>query len=276
MSNQKNISKTNAVGLKNRIDVRKSSLPQYSNPEKSEPICAGKNDEEKISCFNSYLSQNTLSDDIVKSDDELKNYFIKNLDSLIFSGISRGKFDKYSNQDIVLISLEKHSSYGSGITTYVFLLEKDTTGKWKPFSKEFDYEEFINKPEELVKNEPAFFVSDAKDDPVGAGKGHSYIKKIYRLENGEFKSVLNIEYSNSKTNDLDQTEWLETGISYKDLDNDGSLEINKNGGKRTRTEEGSVDVNCFANDADIKIIKQEKINEVYKWDDQKQKFLKNK
>ena len=231
------------------------------------PIKSCDESEDRSSCFNPYLSQNPIPDDIAKSDDKLKDYFSRTFGLQELEGISRGKFDKYSNNNVVIISF-----YFKNVSTDIFIIAEVARGKWQASYQILGgFEKFTNDPLQLVKNEPPFFV--ALDYPIsGTCVGVKATKNIYRLENNRLKKLWGVllvladegdYYNRLKAN----TTLIETELSFKDVNNDGNKEIIRQGTKKIWKgfcERGS----------DEGAIKIDKIYEVYKWNPSKQTFIK--
>ncbi len=242
--------------------------------------------ESKINSFLFYLPQNPLSDDIVNSDDALKAYFSKNLNMLSFTGISRGKFDKYSDKQNVILFFKLKDESGEGslsVPVYIFILQKDGSGVWQisyqktdTEAKQFDkivsgFEIITNDHKQLVRNEPQFFMGSYDPITVGTCVSAATSFNIFRLEKGEFKLIWNtidlvIDYGDIGYGEAGNTTSLETKVSFKDTDSDGNLEIIRQG-----TEE-VLSGGC--SELDPKQISNKKIYEIYKWNFQKQTFIK--
>lgn len=258
-----------------------------STPEPTIVSLCGEGDPgERISCFTDYIAKNPIPEDIINSDDKLKAYFIQNFDNinsdqekakessdfnLTFMGISRGKFDKNSDKEVVVVSFEYN--VGKFANSYLVITKKTGADSYQALSQTIEYQSFVNKPNKIVKNEPPMFVSNS------AYTGGTCVPlignvTIYRLVNDKFESVWTNNYSvdgmeyKGKT-ETGKVENIDTKIIYKDLDNDGDLEIIKEGTRQTCEGKNA----CWSSEC-TKFFGQEKIYEVYKWDAYKQTFIK--
>lgn len=89
------------------------------------------------------------------------------------------------------------------------------------------------------------------------------------MENNEFKPIWNtLHYIDGNVYNTEQVEYMQTEISYKDLDSDGNLEIIKEGNRKSCKGEDA----CYESDC-TEIINEERIYEVFKWNVQKQTFI---
>lgn len=253
----------------------------------NEVPCGGKKESTQADLFAAYLSENP---GIVMSDIKLKNYFSKNLSGLISTGISRGKFDKYSDKESVILFFKPKDETGENflpVPVTIFIVQEEEKGKWRVLQQETDsepkqiigymsgFEIVDNNHKQIVKNEPQFFMGAY--DPIMAGTCVSYATSfnIYRLEKDNFKLVWNvinsaIDYGdgeNSKDGGYGRkgnTTMLAAKISFKDIDRDGNLEILREGVEEITS--GGCD------ELDSKQISKEKIYEIYKWNAEKQTF----
>lgn len=235
--------------------------------------------------FASYLSDNP---DIVMSNDKLIDYFSKNLDTMIFTGISRGKLDKYSDSGIVVLFFKPKDETGDNplpVPVTIFIIQEGEKGKWQVIERETSsepkqiigsmrgFELIDNKPKQIVKKEPQFFIGAY--DPIVTGTCASVATSfnIYRIEKGNFKLIWNIVNSVTDYGDSSDigyggkgnTTSLDTSIKLKDVDGDGNLEIVRSG-----TEQIS---SGGCGESDPKQISDKKIYETYKWNAQKQTFV---
>jgi hypothetical protein len=267
-----------SVGYVSSVENLEKILSTFKFIEKEKP-CAQEDASERISCFMDYVDKNPIPEDVINSDDELKKYFSENLGDLEFSGISRGKFNKSDNKNRILVSM----SWGAGKynQTHLFILKENTKNNWDVSHEELDpFVEITNEPKILVKGEPAFFIGHT-NYTGGTCVPVSWSMMVYRLEKNKFNLLWSTEYfadgeidnpkQTENANPLRQLEIFGANITYKDLDNDGSSEIIKEGTRQTCEGEDA----CYSSDC-TKFFGEENIYEVYKWDAQKQTFVKNK
>ena len=251
--------------VKEEVKKPQEQIGEAVNVEKAakELFCEWSKDPTHCQQFLETLFHNPLSSDLVISDEKLKEYFGKNLDQLSLGEISRGKFDKYSNSEVVLISLRGGEALH--FNSYVIIIKKEN-GKWKASYQNIGYcEEFFNEPRRLIQNEPPFFIG--KSRPIGGTcVPMEWHMRLHRLENGEFKSIWDtiyfvdgeLEYGSRKV------EKLNTKVNFKDIDNDGDFEIIKQGTHRV------CKGGCHECE---KIIKEENFYQIFKWKPQKQTFV---
>lgn len=227
-------------------------------------------------CYNfvESLFKNPMPLEIINSEEKLKEYFKTGLDHLYFGGINRGRLDKYLEQEIITVFLKSPGhmiSKREGVL--IIIIQEETKDVWQVKEVEvYGDTEFRIQPMQLVKNEPPFFI--AKDTYTGGTcVPVQWSIRIYRLENNKFKPIWDtMYYINGCITNQEQAEYtpeyMEIKISYKDLGNDGNLEIIKEGYWKLCKGEYA----CYESDC-TEIIKEEKIYEVFKWDVQKQTFV---
>lgn len=257
-------------------------LPTFALNNKK--LCSQEDIEEKVNCFASRITKYSLSDDVAGSDDKLKEYFIgnfdginmdqeKSIDNLTFTGISRGKFDKNSDNEMIIVSFEWN--VGKFTNSYLVIIKKEAPSYYQATSQEFEFQSFEKNPDKLVK-----LIKD--DSPLLVSKsaytGGTCVSLlgnilIYKLVNDEFVSVWTNQYfvDGKKYEgkiDSGAIETIDTKITYKDLDNDGNFEIIKEGTKQTCEGEDA----CYSSEC-TKFFGQGKVYESYKWDAQKQTFV---
>ncbi|MBU4339194.1 hypothetical protein KKB43_06825 [Patescibacteria group bacterium] len=249
-------------------------------------LCSEGDPGERISCFTDHLVKNPISEDIINSDDKLKAYFIQNFDNinsdqkkakessdfnLTFMGISRGKFDKNSDKEVVVVSFEYN--VGKFANSYLVIIKRTGADSYQALSQTIEFQSVDNQPRKLVKDEPPFLISNTAAYG-GTCVNISRSEIIYRLVNGEFESIWNNEFLNDGKEykgklDTGKIQIFDTKIIYKDLDNDGDSEIIKEGTRQTCEGENA----CWSSEC-TKFFGKEKIYEVYKWDTYKQTFIK--
>lgn len=217
--------------------------------------------------FLNSLFNNPVDSHIVGNDEKLKEYLENNLEQLRFYGISRGKFDKYSEEEAVVASLTLRAA--KYFISYVILFQEKIKEKWQTSYQNIGAYHFFNEPRELIKDEPAFFVGKSTAFG-GTCVPVRWSSVVFRLENNTFKSIwssiyfIDGEIYDEKGYPINQVEKMETDIEYRDLDGDGNFEIIKRGIRKL------CKGRCF--DCE-EVLKEEKVYQVFKWDAQKQTFV---
>lgn len=253
--------------LENQIqDLKTKEIPKSVGETVS---CKESSNPSNCYQFLDSLLSSPLSSDLVNSNEKLKEYFKNNLDQLEFTGISRGKFDKYSDKKVIIVSFRK--SAGKHFHSYTFIIKERTTENWQATFRFIGYfRKFINEPKLLVKGEPPFFI--VKNTPMGGTcVPVRWSISLVRLQGNHFKSIWDTVYHiNGRIEDNQgkprgKVRKLNTEISYKDLDGDGNSEIIKQGISKL------CQGRCYTCE---KTITEKKVYQVFKWNSKKQNFVK--
>lgn len=227
-----------------------------------------------------FIEKGPISLNIVNSDEELKGYLIENLIAIIdidgelksridpFNSckvyFARGNFDEDPYREIVIAFECGSGPAGSGIIKEkedgFYLTYWDTSG-WRIYEKKlYDLQ--------IVKDQPRLIIMESTSH-AGTGMWDTTIS-ILTMEKSEglFENELKIIWSGISTS-IDDQIWYrhhtEINTEFRDLDNDGNLEIIREGYEKSE-EEFNEETGEFEK------IREERIHQVLKWDEQKQGF----
>jgi len=214
---------------------------------------------------------------LVSDDEALIEYLIENLTAdpvdrrpnLTLKWISRGRFDKnYLNKEMVIVSFEEAWVYRGLPHTRVIIFQEETEGKWCASYQDIGYAIELYEPQKLIKEEPEFFITYTTGIGGTCVPYHRYFG-LYRMENGTFHSIFETIVNRDGRINGGPIEGMNTTIDFKDLDEDGNLEIIKEGTRKIC--KGPLGA-CYVAHCD-EVIKEEEIYQVFKWDPQKQTFV---